>query len=903
MRSPFRPLVALLAFFGLVSTRPGDAQLRVLPISDEAGEVSLRLVLRRLDTIGIFMLATAHPDDENSALLAMLRHGQGMQTTLVSATRGDGGQNEIGPELFDALGVLRTEELMAVHRFDGAEQYFTRAVDFGFSFSIEETFERWGKDEILGDYVRMIRTVRPDVVATMSPSGTGGGQHHQASARMATEAFRAAGDASRFPEQIEAGLRPWQAKKLYQAMSFGFRGEPAPPPGVTLVAINAETYDPLLGRTYAEIASEARSMHKCQGMAQLLALPGAFTSRYTLADTTMAGQMDKDEPSMFDAIDTTLGALLKFVRGAPPSALADSIAAIGRDVESAKARLDADGPEAAIAPLEHGLATVRTLRRQLASLGLQEDDDRFEIDYRLGIKERDFERALVLAHGVRLEALADDGVVVAGQPIKVSVIAGNRSRRPVTLTRVAFNGFDGEAAGCAGEVKGNGSLRCEPTLTIPADARLTTPYWKRLPDAARYEFEPDAPFGSPFRPTPFRVRVDVTLGSVSVPVDLPVQHRYEGNIFSGEKRMELHVVPRFAVRMSPDIAIVPAALAEKTARTQGAGRSRELRVTVTNGSKGAAESHAMLRLPVGWQAAPSRAPLKFTREDEQQTVRFTVTPPAGAVPGEYRIVGLVVAEGREFQDGYQVIEYPHIHRRHLIQPAESVLQVIDVKMPPKVSVGYVMGVGDQVPPAIEQLGARLSFIGDDELAWGDLSKYDVIVTGVRAYERRADLRAQNNRLLQYVERGGTLIVQYNKFEFNEAQYGPYPAKVSSNRITDENAHVQILEPTHPLFNTPNRVARKTWEGWVQERGLYFLGEKDPRYVDLVQMEDGFEFNKGAKRGALVEGRFGKGRWIYVGLGLWRQLPAGTDGAYQLLANLLALGRAPVASTAASKLPR
>ena len=237
-----------------------------------------------------------------------------------------------------------------------------------------------------------------------------------------------------------------------------------------------------------------------------------------------------------------------------------------------------------------------------------------------------------------------------------------------------------------------------------------------------------------------------------------------------------------------------------------------------------------------------------------------------------------------------MIEYPHIQRRHVIKPAETALKVVDVKITSNINVGYIVGVGDQVPEAIQQLGAKVSFIDPDEMAWGDLSKHDVIVTGVRAYERRADLRAYNRRLLDYVERGGTVIVQYNKMEFNQAEYGPFPAKVSSNRVCDELVPVNMLVPTHPVFNFPNKIGAKTWEDWVQERGLYFLGEKDKKYTDLVSMVDSFKDNPGEKLGSLVEGKLGKGRWIYLGLGLWRQLPAGTDGAYQLLSNLISLPR-------------
>jgi hypothetical protein len=321
-----------------------------------------------------------------------------------------------------------------------------------------------------------------------------------------------------------------------------------------------------------------------------------------------------------------------------------------------------------------------------------------------------------------------------------------------------------------------------------------------------------------------------------------------------------------------------------------------MRVTVVNGAKGAASATVRLKTPAGWRVSPSSAALSFTREDESTTTRFTVTPPPQTPAGEQQISAEVVpatAPSHPIAVGYQAIEYPHTQRRQKIVPAIARAKVLDVAVPSGLTVGYVMGVGDQVPAALAQLGARVTLIDSDEMAWGDLSRYDAIVTGVRAYEARADLRANNHRLLKYVENGGTAIVQYNKMEFNEAQYGPYRAVVSTERITDENAPVRILAPAHPLFNAPNKLNDRDWQGWVQERGTYFLGERDAKYVDLIEMEDPFEYNKGVKRGALVEARYGKGRWIYVGLGLWRQLPAGTDGAYRLFANLISVGKAPV----------
>jgi len=364
---------------------------------------------------------------------------------------------------------------------------------------------------------------------------------------------------------------------------------------------------------------------------------------------------------------------------------------------------------------------------------------------------------------------------------------------------------------------------------------------------------------------------------------MPVEFRYVKDIYLGDKRMELNVIPAFSVTVAPGLAVIPAGTSAPV--------NREIHVTVTNGTKAAAEAVVSLELPSGWKASPASVPLSPSHEDEALSARFEITAPVGASVGQYTVRAIVTspaAPNEKFSDGFQVIEYPHVQRRQVIKPAEATFKAVDVKVTPNVSVGYIVGVGDQVPAALEQLGAKISYIDEEELAWGDLSKHDVIITGVRAYERRADLRAYNRRLLDYVSRGGTVIVQYNKIEFNQGDYGPYPAKVSGNRVSDELVPVKVLTPVSPVFNVPNRIGPSAWAGWVQERGLYFLGEKDPRYVDLVSMTDSFKDNPGEKLGSMVEASYGNGKWIYLGLGLWRQLPAGTDGAYQLLANLISL---------------
>jgi hypothetical protein len=911
-------------------------QYRIQPLTDLTGAPALSLALRKVTTIGTVVYMTAHPDDENNAALALYARHVGARVALVTATRGDGGQNEIGTELFDALGVLRTEELLTAHRFDGAEQYFTRAVDFGYSFSQEETLEKWGRQEILGDFVRHIRILRPDVIVTMSPDGTGGGQHHQTSAVLATEAFRAAADPAQFPEQLRDGLRPWQALKLYRpAGGFGGRGgrggpggapggptgagpgrgqrgggqPPAGPQDGTFANLDTNVYEPLLGCTIGEIGGVASGMHMCQGRVPMVAPPGATSARFRLFETTLPKSQQTTETSLFQGIDVSLAGLARFAGDRPPPALVTAIGTIASHIDAATRALESRGPAATVPDLLAALSAVRAVTAQTASMstaGLS-DEARYEIDLRLRLKEGQLQDAIVQAQALRLEATANDGLVVAGQRVGVSVVVGNRGSGDLAVARVTLLGFDGPGACAPGVATPSAPYACAADVSTPADARLTDVYWQRPENAGRATFDADAPFGLPFRPSPFRARVEMDLGGARIVRELPVQYRYEGPGLVGEKRMELNVVPAFAVSVSPQIVVVP-----RKPGAIAAAAGRELRVTVTNGAKGPASATVRLKTPAGWRVSPASAAVGFTREDESTTTRFIVTP-SGSAKGEHEISAEVVettgaSAGRSgpqvpgtltgkvpatFGVGYQVIEYPHIQRRHKVVPAVARFKVIDVAIPPALTVGYIMGVGDQVPAALQQLGARVTLIDSDEMAWGDLSRYHAIVTGVRAYERRADLRANNHRLLKYVENGGTAIVQYNRQEFNQAQYGPFAVRTSSERITDEQAPVKILVPGHPVFNVPNKINASDWQGWVQERGTYFLEQPlDARFVDLVEMEDPFAFNQGAKRGAFVEARHGKGRWLYVGLGLWRQLPSGTDGAYRLFANLVSLGRPP-----------
>ena len=872
-----------------------EAQLRVRPIDLEDGAVALGLTLRQLNSTAVFMQATAHPDDENNALHVYLSRGQGVRTVLATATRGDGGQNEIGPELYDPLAVLRTEELQAMHRFDATEQYFTRAIDFGYSFSIEETLEKWGRDEIISDYVRLIRTTRPDVVVGMNPTGTAGGLHHQTSGLLSREAFKAAGDPSRYPEQIREGLMPWQPRKYYYPAGGpggGGRGQPVGPVAgplplgaLKVATFDVSDFDPLLGRTYVEIGTEERGMHKSQAMAGLLALPsGRSQQRYLLMDSSVPpAATPAEEPSFFHGIDTSIPGLASLVEGTPPPALVSGLRAIADQVAAAQKQFDLGGPFAAAPPIAAGLNAVRTLRQQLSTMGLAAEA-RFNLDARLKTKEDQFTDAALLAHGLRVEVLSDDGIVVPGQDVRVSISIGDRGR-PVTVSSVALDGFSKAATCPSGPLEIGAVYRCDAAAQIPVNARVTKPYWKPLPKLARYEFESDAPFGLPFRPTPFRASFTLTAGGTELHFERPVEFRYEGQQLEGEKRIELTVVPRLALRVTPPIAIVAAG------RGATAAVDREVRITVANHARSATTGEVRMDGPSGWTTTPPMQPVNFTREDEVQTVRFVLRPAAKTPLGQYIVKSVASVGAERFETGFQTVEYPHIRRRQLEIPASVAVKVMDVRLAPSLTVGYVMGTGDEIPAALRGLGATVQLLDGDELAWGDLRRYDAIFIGVRAYDSREDLRANNKRVLDYASAGGTVVVQYNRGN-TWTQYAPFPARFSNTRVTDENGEVQVLASDDPVFHYPNEIGEGAWRNWVQERGTYFIVPDDQRYTDLIQIHEPFEHNVGWKKGALVTANVGKGRWIFVGLGLWRQVAAGTDGAFQLLANLASRGKLP-----------
>jgi hypothetical protein len=506
------------------------------------------------------------------------------------------------------------------------------------------------------------------------------------------------------------------------------------------------------------------------------------------------------------------------------------------------------------------------------------------------------------------ESTADDGDVVPGQSFTVHTRVWNQGMEAVTLPEVALR----VPAGWTAARQADPPATLEPgkaadvafKVTVAPNARYSQPYWHRNPKVDRYDVDNPGDFPLPWSP-PDVVSV-VRYGSPTAPgsvlpvtIEQPAFFRYEGRWVGGEKQKVVNVVPALSVTMTPEIAVMPV----------GGGARREFRVTVANAAKGAGEAVVHLEVPAGWKVEPAQSAASLRFEGDEATARFFVTAPATLAAGEYAVRAVATRAGQDYRDGVQVIAYDHIQERHLLSPAASRVQAIDVKVAPGVSIGYVLGAGDEVPAAIQQLGVTPTMLSADDLAYGDLSRFSTIVTGIRAYQTRKDLRANNQRLIDYARGGGHVVVQYNKFEFNRlseapaegfsgggsakevSPFAPYPASVTYERVTLEDAPMNVLAPDHPYFNAPNRIGKADFDGWVQERGLYFLGAKDPHYVELLSSADPFPKNAGEKKGILVDAPVGKGSWTYVGLGLWRQLPAGTPGAYRILANMLSRPRA------------
>lgn len=884
-----------------LSASPGvTAQSPFVVDGEYDGAVATGLALRRLGATARVLHIGAHPDDENTALFAPLALGRGIDAAYLSLTRGEGGQNGIGPELGVALGIIRSEELLAARRLDGGEQFFTRVIDYGYSKNADEAFRHWPRDTVLADVVAIIRRFRPDVVASVW-SGTprdGHGQH-QAAGIVAREAVLAAGDPSRFPGQIEAGLRPHQPALYYRSAWFT-----EGPPDVEL---NTGELDPLLGASYHQIAMASRSRHRSQDQGQRLD-PGPRRTGFDLVEDPSApprvassrgfsryGEGRASEtPSMFAGVDTLLSQ--RADRAAGRADYGDGFqgaAGLLREYEElvTRARTGYNPLRSweAIPALLQARECLATVREVLTRAGRTGPDAELAADllFHLADEMSDLNDAILRVANVKLDVTVDEAAIVPGGAFQLELSAWNGGREPITVeTRPLLRG-----GWAARPVQGSdptyvvepGELRsARYEVSVPADARLTMPYYldPGSPDPVDfYHWPPDPGVrGQPFASAAVAGSFGVSVHGLRVPVPVRLEAGHMGvDRRSGQFREPVKVVPAVSVAVEPALAVVRASGPEPFAVTV------RLRSVAAAGSTG----ELRLALPDGWRSVPETAPVRLPEGGGEHSVAFRVHPPMDAAVGEYEVDAGFEVGGSVYSLGYDVVDYGHIAPHHLYRAARARARVMDVNVA-DVRVGYIPGAGDGVPGALDQLGVEWETLDAADLAAGGFDRFDVVVTEVRAYEVNDDLVAHNQQLLDWVRGGGTLIVQYNKYEALDRDYTPWPVTIDRphGRVTDETAPVRILEPDHPVFHAPNEIGPHDWEGWVQERGLYFWETWDPSLTPLLAMSDPGEDDL---LGSLLVGPLGRGTYVYTALAFFRQLPEGVPGAYRLFANLLSLG--------------
>jgi LmbE family N-acetylglucosaminyl deacetylase len=847
MRRTFRHLIFAMLVVGCIGSPIAFGQVR--PVNDY-GALGLGQTLRRLQTTASVLMIGAHPDDEDSALLAYLARGENARTAYLSLTRGDGGQNIIGPELFEALGVIRTEELLQARRLDGAEQYFTRAYDYGFSKTLAEAKSKWPEDMIKCDVVHVIRSFRPLVVISRF-TGTprdGHGQHQYAG-YISPIAVKAAAD----PQQCVDAGEPWTVKKFYIESGFGDSSEPT-------LRINTGAFDPLLGRTYFEIAMEGRSQHRSQGEGRIEYHGDNFSGL-----NLVGAAKNITETDIFAGLDL------------PPL--------IPRGFQDSLDHPDLLHPNSLIPGL---LETYALTKNETAPDALTEQvvrDTRFEAA-----------AALRVATGIQIDALADSETTVPGGDLMVSVKAFLPRGIPAKIGDVALTApknwtvsktdppKQNNAAYNSREVATAGAVF---NVHVDPKAELTEPYWlrtERMTDLFNWPGTPSQTL--PFDPPLIWAHVTLSLNGSEITLDQPVQYRY-ADPARGEIRRDVNIVPPVSVDVAQRLLVVP---------VSNAPRTRQLDVTATKNVCGPVQTDGTLTIRgnvPGWSVDPIVSGGDLGKCGDKATSSFTLTVPANAKPGHYTFAAQFEGAGFSWGLTMNTVAYPHIQTHRYYTRAVANVLVLDLKTE-RLNVGYIMGSGDDVPSAIREMGMNVSLLDEKDLASGDLSKFDTIVVGIRASETRPDFVANDKRLLDYVKNGGNLVVQYQRGNFAGSGLLPFPADAqdkqrtaagSISRVVDENATVTILQPQYPVFNIPNKITDEDFKGWVQERNAYNLVTFDPRYTPLLESHD---MGEQPNSGGMVVANIGKGTYIYTSYSWFRQLPAGVPGAYRIFANILSL---------------
>jgi LmbE family N-acetylglucosaminyl deacetylase len=785
---------------------------------------SIQQNFKKLNVLGSVLYVAAHPDDENTRLLAYLAQEKHYRTGYVSLTRGDGGQNLIGNEQSELLGLIRTQELLAARRIDGAEQFFTRANDFGFSKGPEETLKIWDKEKVLGDVVWVIRKFRPDVIICRFPTtGEGGHGHHTSSAILAQEAFAAAADPSRYPEQLKY-VKPWQAKRLlWNTFSFGSINTTA----ADQFKINVGVYNQTLGKGYGEIAAESRSNHKSQGFGSAKVRGESYEYFKTiLGDAPQNDLMDgvnitwkrvKDG----DAVEATLGVIAK--------------------------SFNAENPEKSVPALIQLLGKV----------------ERVSDVYWREQKVKELSNFIAACSGLWFEAYATEATYALGDKINIKAQAINRFSNHVKINSITSE--DNTVALDSKVLPENQLQSFDASITA---SRLIQPYWLAQPHPIGIYTLPDNTLaGNPENPDLPKVTFQFIIEGKPVSIDRRLVYKFVDPV-RGEVYQPLEITPPVTANIDGKDYIF------------SAEQPQTVLINLKSFTK--ASGSISLKPIIGWKISPEKIDFTDRDKNDEWSVAFTITP-TDTKPKTAELEAVVNANGKPFSLSLRRIRYDHVPAITLFPPAQTKLVYLDMKTTGK-KIGYLAGAGDQMPEALRQVGYEVRMLTENDVMNSDLSVYDAIVTGVRAYNVNERLVYEQPKLLEYVKNGGNLVVQYNNNNgIVVKQIGPYPFTVVNRRVTDENADVTVLDKENPVLNYPNKITADDFKGWIQERGLYFVTNIDPQYKAVFQMNDKGEESL---NGSLIVGDYGKGRFVYTSLAFFRELPAGVPGAYRLFINLL-----------------
>ena len=825
-------VVAILAVAG--TARSTDAPPLLPPEQMNASEI--QLALQKLNVLGRVLYIAAHPDDENTNLMAFWSNGSLYDAAYLSVTRGDGGQNILGPELGERLGVIRTEELLDARRIDHARQFFTRALDFGFSKTADETLHIWDHDKILADVVWVVRNFRPDVIVTrFSPEDDKTHGHHTASAILAGEAFSAAADPNRFPEQL-AFVKLWQATRLvWNTSPFFFTNRNLPFDPTGLMVLEAGGYNPLLGKAYTEIAAASISMHKSQGV-------GGLPRRGARKEYFKPLKGQPITSSLFEGVDTSWSRV-------PNS---ESVATEIREITS---KFNPADPVASVPDL---------LKLRQAMNGIQDESWIAE-------KKADLDKIIAACLGLHVESSTATETFTPGQAAAIKLEAINRSSVPVTLREVRFPN-NGDSTKINAALPANELITKDLSCRIPDDALYSQPYWLRKPASlGTFAVDDQKLIGLPENPPALPVEIVLQVNGQELRYIVNTKYR-TADAVAGEPPRPLVIAPPVFANVVNSVFVFPT------------NQPKPVSVHVT-AATGPAKGELKLAVPKGWEVSPASIPIDLKSADAETTGTFTVKPPDQNSEGTLRAI--VSIDGRDYSFERVRISYPHIGVQTLMPPAEAKLVRVDIRKKGD-RIGYIPGAGDDVPESLRQIGYSVKILSEPEITVKNLAQFSAVVLGIRAYNTQDRISNWLPELFDYVKQGGVVIAQYNTLaELKTNQLGPYPLEISRDRVTDENAEVRVLSPNHPLMTTPNKITSKDFGGWVQERGLYFPNKWDPAWTPILSCNDPKE---NPLDGGLLVAKFGKGFFIYTSYSWFRQLPAGVPGAYRLFANMLSLGK-------------